>query len=113
MEKIMTKDSRMVATTMVFVPALIASVTEVAEIEVRLNANVKMKNFEASFWKPVNRRTKTQHYVCTYVHDKYKFMHGGVFAWTIAIGLDLLECSLHVYISEAIKLFTSVWIQWK
>ena len=80
MEKIMTKDSRMVATTMVFVPALIASVTEVAEIEVRLNANVKMKNFEASFWKPVNRRTKTQHYVCTYVHDKYKFMHGGVFA---------------------------------
>ena len=65
MEKIMTQDSRMVATTMVFVPALIASVTEVAEIEVRLSANVKMKNFEASFWKPVNRRTKTQHYVRT------------------------------------------------
>ena len=80
MEKIMTKDSKMVATTMVFVPALIASVTEVAEIEVRLSANVKMKNFEASFWKPVNRRTKTQHYVRTYVHDKYKFMQGGVFA---------------------------------
>ena len=62
--KIMTKASRIVATTMVFVPALIASVIEVAEIEVRLSANIKMKNFEASFWKPV--KTKTQHYVCTY-----------------------------------------------
>ena len=68
MAKIMTKASRMVATTMVFVPALIASVIEAAEIEVRLSANVKMKNFEALSWKPVNTKNKDSVLEYMYIH---------------------------------------------
>ena len=56
----------MVATAMVVVPALIASEIEATEIEVRLSANTKMKNFETSFWKPVKRKNKDT--ACKYTY---------------------------------------------